>query len=475
MSSSKLSLCFLIASICLVPSTSSATEPITNANIKTAVDAWIANSSTATTTYGPISDWDVSAVTDMENLFKATNFNDDIGSWNVANVKNMFCMFTDATLFNQDISGWDVSSVTDMQRMFLRASKFDSPIDDWGAHLNPLNIVSLNHLFREAADFNQDLSSWNVSGVTDMEQMFKEATSFNQDLSAWNVSSVTNMARLFEKASAFNQDLGAWGSKLGQVNNLSYIFNGATAFEGTGGDGGVSTWDVSGATNMARMFMNADNFNGDIASWVVGEATNMERLFLNATNFNQDLSSWCVEKIEEEPTSFALNSGLAVANYPNWGNCDSDDGGDDDGGDDDGGDSDGDDGGDDDGGDSDGEDGGDSDGEDGGDDDSGDAPLATMNDFFILEGSGSRAFKTELLTQAISQLNAQLDNSSQVTIMDFLKGKVVNSEVFMEFDLQAIVDAINGESSDISEGDDSEIEDDIEIEEDEEGNNVVVN
>ena len=474
MSSSKLSLCFLIASICLVPSTSSATEPITNANIKTAVDAWIANSSTATTTYGPISDWDVSAVTDMENLFKATNFNDDIGSWNVENVKNMFCMFTDATLFNQDISGWDVSSVTDMQRMFLRASKFDSPIDDWGAHLNPLNIVSLNHLFREAADFNQDLSSWNVSGVTDMEQMFKEATSFNQDLSAWNVSSVTNMARLFEKASAFNQDLGAWGSKLGQVNNLSYIFNGATAFEGTGADGGVSTWDVSSATNMARMFMSADNFNGDIASWVVGEATNMERLFWNATNFNStlsnwnvgavtnmyqmfrgattfnsDLSSWCVPSFSDEPEQFAHNSGLTDENSPVWGTCASDDSGDDDGGD--------------------------SDGEDGGDDDSGDAPLATMNDFFILEGSGSRAFKTELLTQAISQLNAQLDNSSQVTIMDFLKGKVVNSEVFMEFDLQAIVDAINGESSDISEGDDSEIEDDIEIEEDEEGNNVVVN
>ena len=128
MTSLKLSICFLFASICLVPSTSLATEPITNDNIQTAVDAWIYDSIDAESTYGPISDWDVSAVTDMENLFKQKYFfNDDIGSWNVENVKNMFCMFTDATAFNQDISGWDVSSVTNMQRIFQGASDFNSP------------------------------------------------------------------------------------------------------------------------------------------------------------------------------------------------------------------------------------------------------------------------------------------------------------------------------------------------------------
>jgi hypothetical protein len=163
----------------------------------------------------------------------------------------------------------------------------------------------------------------------------------------------------------------------------------------------------------------------------------MAYMFQGASLFNQDLSQWCVTNIAGEPEGFDDSSGLAAENYPNWGNCDSDDG---------------------DGEDGDGEDGGD--GEVGEDGDSGDAPPATINDFFILEGSGSRAFKTELLTQAISQLNAQLDNSSQVTIMDFLKGSVVNGEVFMEFDLQAIVDAINGESSDNSEGDGTEIEED---------------
>ena len=37
--------------------------------------------------------------------------------------------------------------------------------------------------------FNQDISSWDVSSVTDMEYMFR-ATPFNQDISSWDVSNV---------------------------------------------------------------------------------------------------------------------------------------------------------------------------------------------------------------------------------------------------------------------------------------------
>jgi surface protein len=161
------------------------------------------------------------------------------------------------------------------------------------------------------------------------------------------------------------------------------------------------------------MFSSATAFNSDLSNWDVGEVTNMEKLFLNATNFNQDLSNWCVENIDEEPTNFATNSDLATENYPDWGICNSDDAG---------------------------------------DGDSGDEPPMTINDFMILEGSGSQVHKTELLSKAISQLNAGLDNSSQVTIMDFLKGMVVDGDVHMEVDLQSIVDAINGESSDTSQG-----------------------
>jgi hypothetical protein len=43
-----------------------------------------------------------------------------------------------------------------------------------------------------------------------MSQMFESATTFNQNISNWNVSNVTNMTNMFNVASSFNQDLSSW-------------------------------------------------------------------------------------------------------------------------------------------------------------------------------------------------------------------------------------------------------------------------
>jgi surface protein len=92
-----------------------------------------------------ISEWNVSNVTDMSNMFSgASSFNQDIGYWNVSNVTDMSNMFSGATSFNQNINGgsceiigkegyciWDVSNVTNMSNMFSGATSFNEPLNLW--------------------------------------------------------------------------------------------------------------------------------------------------------------------------------------------------------------------------------------------------------------------------------------------------------------------------------------------------------
>lgn len=175
--------------------------------------------------------------------------------------------------FNQDISGWDVSNVTDMLGMFYGARSFNQPIGNW----NVSNVTDMYAMFYEANAFDQDISGWDVSKVTSMKMMFRTATSFNQDISSWKVGSVTDMRSMFDGATAFNQD--------------------------------ISGWDVSNVTEMGGMFT-------------------------HAKSFNQDLSRWCVTNIKEKPSYvneyppyetivFDNGSGFAgqTERQPQWGTC----------------------------------------------------------------------------------------------------------------------------------------------------------
>ena len=60
-----------------------------NETLRAAVKQWLDDAAAAEATYGHISSWDTSEVTDMSFLFKeATSFNQPIGDWDVSNVNN---------------------------------------------------------------------------------------------------------------------------------------------------------------------------------------------------------------------------------------------------------------------------------------------------------------------------------------------------------------------------------------------------
>ncbi|HAO50974.1 MAG TPA: hypothetical protein DCR35_17690, partial [Runella sp.] len=55
----------------------------------------------------------------------------------------------------------------------------------------------MDQMFSGAAAFNQNISGWNVSNVTDLRAMFYTTALFNQNLANWNIGNATFMQDIF--------------------------------------------------------------------------------------------------------------------------------------------------------------------------------------------------------------------------------------------------------------------------------------
>lgn len=92
---------------------------------------------------------DLSGVSDLPNLAGATKLNsmfqnctslitiNRVSEWNVSSVNNMSNMFDGAILFDQNIGNWDVSNVTSMDVMFYDAQTFNQDLSGWCVTLIP--------------------------------------------------------------------------------------------------------------------------------------------------------------------------------------------------------------------------------------------------------------------------------------------------------------------------------------------------
>ncbi len=169
----------------------------TKAELQAAVDLHYDDPNNAISLYGELNTWDVSAITDMFELFRDKNtFNEDISNWDTSNVTSMFRMFYNASSFNQNIGNWNTSSVTNM-----------------------------SSIFKEASSFNQDIGSWDTSNVTNMDYMFENATLFNQNISSWCVTNILNPWGFSLNSSLIESYKPVWGTcPTASVNDQNQLF-----------------------------------------------------------------------------------------------------------------------------------------------------------------------------------------------------------------------------------------------------------
>ena len=309
-----------------------------------AVGAWIGGD---TTTYGHVSAWDVSAVTDMAALFSGTNFNDDISGWDVSRVTTMEAMFLFAYNFNQDLGSWNVSRVENMYAAPRRNQDGSWPrrrclVGASAARRRRVGGASSARCCRVVAAASSSRRRRVVAASTQRRRrrraMFYQARVFNQSIGSWDVARVTTMERMFEGAAAFEQDLG-WrvstyfttrfagstdteDAERSQVNTQNVFLGSAceTTFCGVvvvftsnsdlvdavnawlDGDAtyytGISKWDVSAVTDMSALF-SGRTFDDDISAWDMSSVTSTQSMFYGAAVFNQDIGTWTVSSVAD--------------------------------------------------------------------------------------------------------------------------------------------------------------------------------
>lgn len=217
----------------------SAVEPLTNDNIKYAIDLWQHNQTGAEALYGgPIEEWNTSRVTSLGSAFQGCeNFNADLSKWNVAAVTDMAMIFYSAKSFGANLQGWDTSRVQDLTWAFHSTEYFHANVSSWDI----TSVTNMDSAFKLSKDFSSDVSAWKPSNVEDMASAFYGSDSFQSDLSKWDVSAVTSMTSIFEGST----DLKAPSS--------------------------ISSWDTSKVTDFARSFYKASWFTTPIC-WDLNSA-----------------------------------------------------------------------------------------------------------------------------------------------------------------------------------------------------------
>ena len=259
-----------------------------------------------------ISNWNISFVTDISNLFCNCSLLaslPDISYWdtnNITNISNLFYHCTSLTLI-PDISKWTIKNVTNMSYLFYDCKSLTSlpNISSWDTS----KVIDMRGIFSNCSSLIQlpDISKWNTKNVNNMSGLFHHCTKLAKlpEISEWNTENVINMNGMFDHCTSLKAlpDISKWDTR--NVNNLNYMFYYCSELSSLPD---ISKWNTDNVKSMKGLFCDCNSLSilPDISKWNTSNVINMSCMFYNCTSLLSlpDLMEWNVSKVEDKKSMF---------------------------------------------------------------------------------------------------------------------------------------------------------------------------
>lgn len=202
-------------------------------------------------------------------------------------VVNMNQMFQQSGLTSLDLSSWDLSHVTDMSDAFSH----DRALTSLKLGKTTGAVTSMEEmLVGDSALTAVDAADWNTSSLQDPESLFQgDAGLTSLDLSGWDTSHLTSLSNVFHGLSNLTSlNVSNWDTS--HVTNFVQTFQDVKNLPTLD----VSNWNVSSGSQFAEMFRGDSALTGlDLSRWQTGAIAYMDYMFANDSHLAKlDLSGF---------------------------------------------------------------------------------------------------------------------------------------------------------------------------------------
>ena len=155
-----------------------------------------------------------------------------------------------------------------------------------------------------------NIAQWGSLNVGNKYSYFYGCSNLNSNATdSLDLTGTTNLYRMFKDASVFNGNISSWNTS--KFTTIDSMFLDALSFNQS-----LNDWDTSKVTVMDYAFRDAPVFNGNISKWNTSKVTTMKGLFIN-TDFNQDLNDWDTSKVTDMNNMFRYAYAFN-GNISNW-------------------------------------------------------------------------------------------------------------------------------------------------------------